>query len=760
MSIPRPSEPDMPRRLPSAAILTVFALAVLAGATLVFLVEPLAARLVLPRFGGSPAVWTTSMLFFQVVLLAGYGWAHVTTTLLGRRAQAIAQLALLVAPVLLLPIALPAWSTPPSGVEPAAWLLIVLAAMAGLPFMAVSTGGPVLQRWFSRTSHPHASDPYFLYAMGNAGSLAGLLAYPFLIEPNLALHDQGILWAGGYMVFIVLATLATLLARADRTAGATTTATGTMVPRPEPAGANAGAADAEGRRPTPRRRLGWIVMAFVPSSLMLGVTTYISSDLAAVPLLWVLPLALYLVTFIVAFSPRNPLTPARLAAALPLVVVALAVTLVGAVKVPLVASIALNLASFLVAALLAHTRLAADRPAARHLTEFYLLLAVGGALGGLFNAIVAPLMFTRVLEYPLAISLALLLRPGRPARSPIAERRARLADVLVTMLVLVGALVALVAISRTLGDARTVLAATLAVLAVASLIFVRRPVRFGLTLGGLILVPLVVGQTAIHVERGFYGINRVEDQAGIRLLIHGTTTHGAQFTDPSRADEPLTYYHRTGPLGRTLAAFLAAHPGPTRIGVIGLGTGAIAAYGRPGDAMTFFEIDPAVIRIASDRSLFTYLTNTPARTRIVPGDGRLTLATEADASFDVLVLDAFSGDAPPAHLLTVEAIDLYLRKLGPGGILLVNVSNRYIDVGAVIEAGLEARGLPVAVPVDPSVGTPPSPEKETSAWVVSAHDAATLDAAIGGPATTPPSPAARPWTDDFSDLVSVVRWDR
>ncbi len=753
----------MPRRIPPGAILSVYALAVLAGATLVFLVEPLAARLVLPRFGGSPAVWTTSMLLFQVALLAGYGWAHVTTTLLARRAQAIAQLVLLMTPLLLLPIALPAWAAPPSGVEPAAWLLLVLAVMAGLPFMAASTGGPVLQRWFSRTSHPHASDPYFLYAMGNAGSLAGLLAYPFLIEPNLALRDQGILWAVGYLVFVALAVLAALLAWADRAPGATTTtttATGTKVPRPEPAGAAARAGDADGPRPTARRRLDWVVMAFVPSSLMLGVTTYISSDLAAVPLLWVLPLALYLVTFIVAFSPRNPLTAARLAVALPLVVVALAVTLVGAVKVPLVASIALNVAAFLLAALLAHTRLAADRPAARHLTEFYLLLAVGGALGGLFNAIVAPLVFTRVLEYPLATSLALLLRRGRPARSHIAERRARLADVLVAMLVLVGALVVLVAVSRTLGDARTVLAATLAVLAVASLIFVRRPVRFGLTLGGLILLPLVVGQTAIHVERGFYGINRVEDQAGIRLLIHGTTTHGAQFTDPSRAGEPLTYYHRTGPFGRTLGAYLAAHPGPTRIGVIGLGAGAIAAYGRPGDVMAFFEIDPAVIRIASDPSLFTYLTNTPARTRIVQGDGRLTLATEADAFFDVLVLDAFSGDAPPAHLLTVEAIDLYLRKLAPEGILLVNVSNRYIDVGAVIEAGLDARGLPVAVPVDPMAGTPPAPEKETSAWVVSAHDTAALDAVTGGLATTPPLPTAHAWTDDFSDLVSVVRWDR
>jgi SAM-dependent methyltransferase len=735
--------------VPPAAVLAVYALAVLAGATLVFLVEPLAARLVLPRFGGSPAVWTTSMLFFQVALLVGYGWAHASTNLLGRRTQAIAQLVLLLVPLAVLPIALPAWAAPSAGQEPAAWLLIVLAVMAGLPFVAVSTAGPVLGRWFSTTNHPGAPDPYFLYAMGNAGSLAGLLAYPFLIEPHLALRDQALLWAAGYVVFVALAAGAALLARLDRAPRSAGEITTTAI---EP--------KADETRPTGRRRVGWIAMAFVPSSLMLGVTTYISSDLAAVPLLWVLPLSLYLVTFIVAFSARSPLTPRGLAMTLPVIVAALALTLVGAVRPPLVVEIGLNLAAFFVAALLAHTRLAGDRPSARHLTEFYLLLAVGGALGGVFNAVVAPLVFTQVLEYPAAIALALLLRPGRPALGAVAERRGRLADVAIALVVILGTLVLLVVISRAAADAKPLLAATLGALAVASLVLVRRPVRFGLVMGGLVLLPLLIGQPALLAERGFFGVNRVEDQGGIRLLIHGTTTHGAQFTDLARAGEPLTYYHRTGPFGRTLDAYLAAHAGPVRIGVIGLGTGAIAAYGRPGDSLTFFEIDPAVIRIASDPALFTYLSNSRATVRLVQGDGRLTLAAEADASFDVLVLDAFNGDAPPAHLLTVEAVDLYASKLAPDGILLVNASNRFIDVPAVIEAGLAARGLPVVVPVDPAAGSPPAPEKEISAWVASARDPAVLAAVTAGLPTAPPQPASHPWTDDFSDLFSVVRWDR
>ena len=400
------------RHVPIVVILAIYMAAVLVGATLVFLVQPMAARLLLPHFGGSPAVWATSILFFQAALLVGYGWAHLSTTRLGLRRQPVFQIGLVLVPLIVLPIALPAWATPPAGSEPAAWLLLVLAAMVGLPYVAVTTASPVLQRWFSRTSHPQAADPYFLYAMGNAGSLIGLLAYPLVIEPNLTLRDQAALWSVGYVAFVGLTVAAALVLRLTSAPEAVPSAPGAA---PSDARRSSSPPVDDSPRPTRRRRLGWVAMAFVPASLMLGVTTYISADLAAVPLLWVLPLSMYLITFMIAFSPRNPLTAPRLAAFLPFVVVALAITLVGAVALPLIVLVALNLGAFFVAALLAHVRLAADRPSVRHLTEFYLLLAVGGALAGLFNALVAPAIFDNILEYPLAITLALLLRPGRPA---------------------------------------------------------------------------------------------------------------------------------------------------------------------------------------------------------------------------------------------------------------------------------------------------------------------------------------------------------
>jgi hypothetical protein len=742
--------------------LWVFAVGILTGAFLVFLVQPLAAKLLLPKFGGSPAVWTTSLLFFQTMLLAGYGWAHLTTTRLGRRWQPSVQIVLLLLPLLVLPISLPAWTTPPVDVEPAIWLLLVLAVAVGLPYLVVTTASPVLQRWFAWTDHPHGRDPYFLYAAGNVGSLAGLLAYPFIVEPNLAVADQAALWTTGYLLFVILTLVAVAQLRRHGQGSSTgsTTADAALTPMDRAIVALPRPDTLDEARPTLRRRLTWVALAFVPSSLMLGVTTYITADLAAIPLLWVLPLGLYLITFILAFWPRNPLTPNRMAKLLPLIVVVLAAALVGAIDLSTASLVALNLAVFFVAGLLAHGRLAADRPSPIHLTEFYFLLAVGGALGGVFNALVAPLLFDSILEYPLAIVLALLLRPRADSVDARRERRARLLDLLVPTAVLVATLAALAVLSRTFSVGAEGLAIVIAGMGVALLVIVRRPTRFALSMGVVLLIPLLVGQGTVAEERSFYGVNQVFDRGDFRLLAHGTTVHGGQRLDPLRALEPLTYYHRTGPFGRALEAFRLLRPGPLRVGVIGLGAGGIAAYARPGDEVVFFEIDPVVVRIAQDPSLFSFLSGAQGDVRVVLGDGRLMLAGEPDHGFDVLVLDAFSGDAPPAHLLTLEAFALYESKVAESGLLLVNASNRFVDVPAVVETGLRTAGLPAFVPLDPTPESPPAPEKELSDWIAASPDRGTItelqETMDGRPVRL--HRGLQPWTDDFSDLVSVIRW--
>lgn len=737
-----------------AMLVLFYAAAIFTGAGLGFLLEPMTAKMLLPLFGGSPTVWTTSLLFFQAALLLGYSWAYVSIRVLGLRRQPWAQLALLAVPLALLPVTLPAWAVPPSGSEPAIWLLLVLAATVGVPYVAVTTASPVLQRWFSVTDGPSAGDPYYLYALSNAGSLIGLLAYPFVIEPNLRLADQARLWTAGYvLLFLLTAGSAVLLVR-HRNLGTE----GSEPSEPE--------APLDQRPVTVRRRLYWLLLAAIPSSLLLGVTSHLTTDVAAVPLLWVLPLAIYLATFIVAFSPRNPLTPRRAGWILAPLAVAVAVTMVGAVALPLGPLIVVNLAAFAAAALLAHGRLAADRPAPAHLTQYYLLVATGGALGGLFNALVAPHVFSSILEYPIAIIAILILRPGPTSILPPSAVRGWIArhdwwlDLALPAGVFVGSLVVLAALSRLLPEhPQEALSLFLAALAVGVLVFVRRPVRFGLALGVVLLIPLLVGQHVMFTQRTFFGLTRVTTDGQYRLLTHGTTVHGAESTDPARADEPLSYYNRSGPLGLAFGV-LQRRDAPLRIGVVGLGAGSVASYGRTGDNVTFFEIDPVVVRVASDPSLFHFLSDSAATVSIVVGDGRLSLEAQPDGEFDVLVLDAFSGDAPPAHLLTTEAFTMYARKLRPDGVLLVHTSNRYVNVEGVVAAVVDALHLPAIVPLDPAPSTPGPPQKEPSSWVIVTRNETALAPFRASLVARAPvrQPGLHAWSDDFSDIVSVICW--
>ncbi len=724
----------------------LFTVTLFVSAGLLFLVQPMLARMVLPLLGGTPAVWNTCMVFFQAVLLVGYAYAHMGPALLGYRRHALLHLAVLVLPFFVLPITIPpSWQTPSTS-YPVAWLLGLLVVAAGLPFFAVACNAPLLQRWFAGTGHSAAHDPYFLYAASNLGSLLALLGYPFVIEPALKLQDQSRFWLIGYGVLVVLASICALCLWQSGTRA-----------RSASKGALAGAAGSESYPLTPAIKLRWVLLAFVPSSLTLSVTTYLTTDIAAIPLLWVVPLAIYLLTFVLVFA-RRPLLPhALLLRWLPLVVLLVTLVLLSEATEPIGVVIGLHLLCLFWVSMVCHGELARSRPPGERLTEFYLWLAVGGVLGGLFNALVAPLLFQSVVEYPLVLVLACLLRPRE---GPITALDIALP------LVLGGMTAGLVLGGQALGvePGPVSVALMFAVPAVICYTFHTRGVMYGLGLGAVLLAGSlyqgVHGRTQFRT-RSFFGVHRVtvDPEHGYRELVHGNTIHGRQRLDPGQRDIPLTYYHRTGPIVQVFRLF----DGDTRldnVGLVGLGAGSLASYGLKGQHWTFYEIDPAVERIA--REQFTFLNDSPARPTIVLGDARLTLA-HAEERHGLLVVDAFSSDAIPVHLLTREALAVYRSRLSDGGLLAFNISNRYLELEPVL-AALAADAQPRLVCLskeDRNLSEEERAEgKSPSHWVVLAsrpEDVQRLKRA--GWSEARPRPGLAVWTDDYCNLWGVFRWE-
>lgn len=731
----------------------LFVFATFLGAGLLFLVQPMVAKMLLPRLGGTPDVWNTAMVFFQAVLLAGYAFAHASTSRLGMRRQPVVQLIVLLLPLAFLPVAVPAGWEPPAGTAPALWTLFALTVAVGAPFFVLATSSPTLQRWFSVTDHPAAGDPYFLYAAGNVGSLLALVGYPLVFEPRFSLQDQARVWSIGYVVFVVACGGCVVMLRRRRAAPLTTRSddpaarTDTAV---EPVTAAA---------PIPWRRRGWwVLLAFVPSALMIAVTRHISTDIASVPLLWVIPLALYLVSFIAAFG-RDP---TRLVSAssrlVRLLVVPVALTFVatfGSVWLVLVP----HLAVFFLVALLAHGRLALDRPHPGRLTEFYLWISVGGVLGGIACALLAPVLFDSVVEYPLILGVALALRTPTADEHRSKGRTAWLPAGYALAITGLVAAALLLQHART-DDARVGPSMLLLGVAAAVVYLGARSTRSfaaGLTLvlaTTIFISPLAV----LHAERTFFGVHRVLlDDQDRHLLANGTTTHGMQ--DPRHPGEPLGYYHRDGPIGEYFAS-LEPTGGPRRVAVIGLGSGALAAYGRARDSFTFYEIDPAVARIASDPAYFSYLAETPADTRIVLGDGRLSIGHDADARYDLVVLDAFSSDAVPVHLLTQQAVELYRSRLAPGGVLAFHVSNRYFELAPVLNRVAEEIGMSGVIGEDDPGPAEAATGHISSEWVLLSRSPTAFGAFEDTEGWYPlgltgPAPL---WTDSFSDLLGVFRW--
>ena len=733
----------------------LFVLTILVGSFLLFLVQPMVARMVLPRLGGAPMVWNSAMLVYQALLLGGYAYAHWLGRFAVRR-QAAIHVALLLAAALWLPIGI-AQIAPPAPGQEALWVPLLLTASIGPVFFVVAAQAPLMQRWFAADSR--AGDPYILYAASNLGSFAGLISYPALVEPSLPLATQSWGWTAGYALLILLVA-ASAAARWRGGAG------------------DAGAAAAGAGEPAPplRRRIHWLLIAAVPSGLMLSTTTHLTTDIVAMPLLWVLPLGLYLLSFVIAFSTLDRVTQivGFFAPAVLLGVGGLALLSSGGGAM-LIALASLGML-FIVATAL-HAYLYHLRPAPEHLTLFYLIMSAGGVLGGLFAALIAPLLFDWVYEHPLLTLAAALLLP-LPKLIPwdsafgLSPRAARL---VVALLVALAAFAAWRMSAGWTGRFEGAAAGWGALIFTIGLFVIGWRWAY---VAALALLMLGVGGWGTVQEsftgmrvRSYFGVYTVTDDPWRhqRRLAHGTTLHGLQRTDAGHEYDPTTYYGPQSGVGLTLDRAEALAGPDAAIGVVGLGAGTLSCYRRPGQRWTIFEIDPAMVEIARDPAKFTFLSHCAGDVPIVLGDARLEIAKQPPGRLDILVIDAFSSDAIPLHLLTEEAIGIYARALKPGGILLIHISNRFFDLEPVLAAEAQARGWAAAIRMDPG----PAREDEDltgSNWVALAATPQRL-AQLTGP-LEPREKAredgvwvpleARPhfdrWTDDYASTLPVLLW--
>jgi SAM-dependent methyltransferase len=721
----------------------IFGVGILVSAALLFCLQPLVGKMLLAPLGGAPAVWNTCMVFFQALLLGGYVYAHLVVSLELRK-QAVVHLALVAVPWLTLPIAI--HGTPGAGETSTFAVLGVLARSVGLPFFVLSTTAPLLQRWFAQLGTASGKDPYFLYAASNLGSMVALIGYPILVEPLLGLHAQARVWAAGYALFGACIVGCVYLLRASRNGVRMET--------------DMAAEDAP--PVTWGERVRWIVLSLVPSSLLMGVTQHVTTDIAAIPLFWVVPLALYLMTFMLVFAKKPPIPHRWMVRIFPLFATITLLWIISEGSEPRWLVAFMHVSTAFVAFMVCHGELVAMRPPVARLTEFYLFMSLGGVLGGIVNALLAPAIFTSIFEYPLAIVAACALRP-RAKEQDDALRERRL-DVAVP--VLLGAFTLVVAFVARVRSLRLDFEVLLAPALFLNYRWLHRPGRFAAGLGAVLVGSTVypghLGASLDHA-RNFFGVVRVtRDPTGSFVqIVHGSTIHGRQSLDPAHKDEPLSYYHPTGPIGDVFHD-ASERRLSSRVASIGLGAGALAYYARPGDTWTFYEINPAVVRMAKEH--FSFLRDAKCgmdNERFEIGDARLRLASAADGAFDVVVLDAFSSDSIPAHLLTREAMALYVAKLAPNGVIAIHVSNRYLDLVPPIARIVAAAGLAARLREDGLLTAELQARgKSPSAWVAVARTEAELGRLREMSQWKQLSPPAvgRVWTDDFSNLVTALRW--
>lgn len=754
-----PSGPSAEQiKAPAAPLVLAFTATTFLSAVLLFSIQPLFAKMVLPVLGGAPSVWAMAVCFFQLALLTGYCYAHLLKSYAPARISGYIHVALCLVALLALPIALPqGWGEPPPG-EPYLWQLGLFSVAVGLPFVAVAANAPLLQAWFAGTSHPAAREPYFLYAASNLGSFVALLGYPFILEPAFGVSALSRFWTFGFVALVVCLAAVFLLARRHPASPAVVHAA--MAP-----------SRAQADHPSWPARTRWVILSLVPSALLTAFTTHITTDVASAPLLWVLPLSMYLLTFVLVFRERA-LVPRPVMLMAHLVAVTLALLVLSQTNVDgWYVTAPIGALAFFLSAMVAHRTLYEERPPARHLTEFYLWMSLGGALGGLAAALLAPKIFSEVYEYPLLLALTFACRPGALTWG----RNWRDQTMALWIIAAIGGL-ALYWIPWALpklpqADLITKVtswgAAALAagVMAIVLVLAWRHPMRqLAATLGMCLAVTLL--PSAVRkgdAQRSYFGVYRVMQSADgqYNTLVHGSTLHGAQRIRDAEGNAvaditPSTYYYEGSPMARAVAtrrAALAALGRKGRYGVVGLGTGSMACHSAEGEQWRIFEIDPVMIEIASGDENFTFIENCMPNPDIKLGDARLTLAKEAAASFDLLVVDAFSSDAVPVHLMTAEAMQLYLSKLTPDGVVLLHISNRYLDLEAVLGATAAAvPGIHGFVLTDDAADG--SYAQSSSSVGLFAKSEAALEG-YKELADYKPLDASkmRPWTDDYSDIL-------
>ncbi len=743
MSIEAIADPAAMPTAPRRIIGPLFVATILLGSFLLFLVQPMVARMALPRLGGAPAVWNSAMLVYQALLLGGYAYAH----LLGRvpvRRQAMIHLAVLAMAALWLPLGLMAMQLP-ADAEPALWVPWLLGASIGPLFFAISAQAPLLQRWFAVAAS--GRDPYALYAASNAGSFGGLIAYPLLVEPGLALDGQSWLWTGGYaLVVVAVAACALLLPRG--TAGA---------PHVHAASAP----------PSRGRVVHWVTLAFVPSGLMLATSSFLTTDIVAVPMLWVLPLGLYLLSFTIAFAARRG--PAQVLTRF----AALTILMFGGLMIAgNHASPALNaimaLGLLFMAAVALHTRMYDLRPDPDRLTGFYLAMSVGGALGGVFAGLIAPILFDWTWEYPILILAAGWLVPQAFLLPPVARLWDAAGQGLRIRVLAVALIVAGIVTFGLFGPADALGGEPRGMLylliAAIGLGVVGTRVPFMIVLAGALLLfggyrSLAMSWQGDIRTRSYFGVYTITDLPSQKRLAHGTTLHGVQLKGGAeKLRMPTTYYVPGSGVGQAMGALGDLYGPGARVGVVGLGTGTLACYALPGQSWRFYEIDPAVVALA--RGPFRFLEQCLPDADIVLGDARLRLAEAGPASLDLLVLDAFSSDAVPMHLMTLEAFRSYDRVLAKDGLLLVHISNRFLSLEPVVAAAARAGGWHAAgLTYRPSM-MDEFDEAATSDWIAlsrSPRALARLTARQDGWRRLRTTPGFTPWTDDYATILPVLR---